>query len=96
MDQQDNNILAWRQTYPPSSKGIKMVRSGNWKAVCDHAQRQIDSWDFEENETPRAEDRLRKIKLSVHDVLRSGTDGPDPKWWKRWMWLILGQPPFKF
>jgi len=89
----DNNILAWRDEFPSSSRGIKMVRSGNWKAVCDHAKRQIESWDLEKNETLRAEDRLRNIQQSVHDVLRSGTDGPGSKWWTRWIWLVLEHFP---
>lgn len=108
MDQQkrgDKNILAWRETFPQSADiDFKIVRSGNWESVCEHAQKQINLWDLEKNDTPKPADRIRKVQRRLHDVLKSGTDGPGPKgleewfrkWTKRCFWLVTGKPALYF
>jgi hypothetical protein len=108
MDQQnsgDKNILAWRETFPQSADiDFKIVRSGNWKSVCEHAQKQIRLWDLEKNDNPKPADRIRKVQRRVHDVLKSGTDGPGPKglkeWFRKWskrcFWWITGEPALYF
>jgi hypothetical protein len=101
----DKNILAWRETFPQSADiDFKIVRSGNWKSVCEHAQKQINLWDLEKNDTPKPADRIRKVQRRLHDVLKSGTDGPGPKgleewfrkWTKRCFWWVTGKPALYF
>jgi hypothetical protein len=76
--------------------GFKIVRSGNWKAVYDHARSQIDSWELEKNDTANTREKVLKIQRSVHDVLQAGTGGPDQPSYKRWGWWITGRPLLAF
>jgi hypothetical protein len=94
MNHQDKNVLAWRNDLPDSPKAGKIVRSPHWEASCIHARSQIESWDLKKNEATTAEERLRKIQQSVHDVLRKGCDGPNPAWYMRWGYNVSGEPHF--
>jgi hypothetical protein len=57
----DNNILQWDEDKNALLE-VPKVRSGNWEAVVNHAELQIESW-----KSVKTKEELKSIRKNIHD-----------------------------